>query len=66
MDLTKIVGVLLPERLKLLLTIPDKIHLVDQHRHLLHPEHRDHVAMPFRVLADAFVRVDHEQCGLGT
>ena len=47
------------------LPVPDEVHLVDEDRNLTDAEHRQHEAVPARVLLDAFLRVDDEQRGFG-
>ena len=59
------VRVLARDRFEGLLVPIEQVHLVDQHRDLADAEHRKDVAVAFAVLANALVRVDDEQRGLG-
>ena len=45
--------------------VADQVHLVDQHRHLLHAQEMQQIAVPARLLLHALVRVDQQQRRLG-
>ncbi len=45
--------------------VADEVHLVHQDREVPNAQHRHHVAVPARVLLDAFVGVDDQERGFG-